>query len=58
MYFYWDNIGVSKGLHGNKLFQINAYEENGIIKPYLCREHETYVLRFSKELTDEQFFLT
>jgi len=48
MFWYWDNLGISKSLHNNILFPILCYEERGKQIPYLSKSNKSYILYFDK----------
>lgn len=48
MFWYWDNIGISKSLHNNILFPILCYEEKRKQIPYLSSIDKSYILYFDK----------
>jgi DNA repair photolyase len=57
LFFYWDNLEVSKSISNNMLFQIVGYEYNNKIIPYLCNESNSYILQFNTNPKDNQFVI-
>lgn len=55
LFWYWNNLGVTKGLHQNKLFQVLCYEEKNKILPYLCKDTDGLLLIFNKEPKEDMF---
>ncbi len=58
LFWYWDNIDVSKSLFNNPLFSVVSYEENKKIIPYLCKDNGTLIYKFNKSIPANKFFIT